>query len=101
MDVTNVDQDVSYVAMVVHVCKRLFTMFHLCFSDVCCECVYLDVAYVFTHMLQMFYLNVVHVCDWFQVCFQVFFYKCFKSMFQVFHLSSDVCCKCCIWMFQK
>ena len=39
--------DVAYVAMVVHLCcKRLFPMFHLFLSDVCCECVYLDVAYV-------------------------------------------------------
>jgi hypothetical protein len=45
------------------------------FSDVYCKCVYLDVT-----------------C----VCFC----KCFRCrLFQVFHLSSDVCCKYCIWMF--
>jgi hypothetical protein len=31
------------------------------FSDVCCKCIYLNVAYVFTHMLQVFYLDVVYV----------------------------------------
>jgi hypothetical protein len=47
MYVTKVDRDVAYVAIVVHVCcKHLFPMFHLFFSDVCCKCVYLDVAYV-------------------------------------------------------
>jgi hypothetical protein len=47
MDVIKLDQDVAYVAMVVHVCcKCLFPMFHLYFSNVCCKSVYLDVAYV-------------------------------------------------------
>jgi hypothetical protein len=27
-------------------CKRLFPIFYLFFSDVCCNCIYLDVAYV-------------------------------------------------------
>jgi hypothetical protein len=26
-------------------------MFHLCFSDVCCKCIYLDIAYIFTHIV--------------------------------------------------
>jgi hypothetical protein len=60
----------------------------------------LDIAYVshirykcFILMLRMFYN-----------CFKCFFRcfcKCFKCMFLVFNLSSDVCCKYCIWMFQK
>ena len=45
-DVAKVDRDVTYVAMVVHVCcKCIFQMFYL-FSNVCYKCVYLDVAYV-------------------------------------------------------
>ena len=45
-DVAKVDQDVAYVAMVVHVCyKLMFPMLYL-FLDICCKCVYLDVAYV-------------------------------------------------------
>jgi hypothetical protein len=47
----------------------------------CCKCVYLYVAYVFTHMMQVFYLDVVYVYNGFK-CFQVFFssisYACFK-----------------------
>jgi hypothetical protein len=31
------------------------------FFDVCCKCVYLDVAYVFTYMMQVFYLNIAYV----------------------------------------
>jgi hypothetical protein len=54
------------------------------FSDVCCKCVYLDVAYVFTHMMQVFYLDVVHVYNGF---------KCFQVFLQVF---SDACFKCFI-----
>jgi hypothetical protein len=46
-NVAKVYQDIAYVAMIVHVCcKRLAPVFHLCFSDVCCKCVYLDVPYV-------------------------------------------------------
>jgi hypothetical protein len=37
------------------------------FSDVCCKRVFLDVTFVFIHMLQVFYLDVVYVCNWFQV----------------------------------
>jgi hypothetical protein len=48
INVAMVDQNVVYVAMVVHVfCKGLFSMFYLCFWTMCCcKCVYLDVAYV-------------------------------------------------------
>jgi hypothetical protein len=54
MDVVKVDRDVTYVTVVARVCcKRLFPMFHLFFqmyvayvSHICCECFYLDVAYV-------------------------------------------------------
>jgi hypothetical protein len=33
----------------------------ICFSNVCYKRVYLDVAYVFTYMLQVFYLDLVYV----------------------------------------
>jgi hypothetical protein len=46
MDVAEVDRDVAYVAMVVHVCcTLLFPMFHP-FFYICCKSAYLDVAYV-------------------------------------------------------
>jgi hypothetical protein len=80
--VAKVDQDVVYVAMVVHVCCKLMFQCFICFSDVCYKYFYLDVAYVshicckcFIWMLLMFYNG-----------FEVFF-KCFRCMFQVFHLS--------------
>jgi hypothetical protein len=43
----------------------------------CCIC--------FTHMLQIFYLDVVYVCNGFQV-FSRCFCKCFRCMLQVFQL---------------
>jgi hypothetical protein len=72
MDVAKVDRDVLYVAMVVHVCcKSLFQMFHLFFKRMlqvclsrCCIC--------FTHMLQVFYLDVAYVFQWLFKCFHVF-----------------------------
>jgi hypothetical protein len=50
-DVAKVDQDVAYVAMVVHICfKLLFLMFHLFFHNY--------VASVFIWMLPMFHTYV-------------------------------------------
>jgi hypothetical protein len=95
--VVKVDPDVAHVAIVAHVCcKLLLSMFHLFLFDVCCKCVYLDVAYVFTHMMQVFYLDVAYVYNVFK-CFC--FCKWFRRMFQMFHLFLDVCCNCCIGMF--
>jgi hypothetical protein len=62
-DVGKVDRDVSYIAIVIHVCcKRLFLMFCL-FLDVRCKRVYLDVAYVSHICCKVFYLDVVYVCN--------------------------------------
>jgi hypothetical protein len=82
MYVAKVDQDIAYVAMVVYICcKLLFLMFHLFFKRMlhvclpeCCIC--------FTHMLQVFYLNVPYVLQWFSNVF-----KCFCKYFQM-HVSS-------------
>jgi hypothetical protein len=96
MDVAKVDSNVAYVAMVVHVCcKLLFSMFHLfffrrtlqvCLSE-CCICL--------THML-------ASVLSGYYICYAMvssvfrYFCKCFRYMFQLFHLPLDICCKCCI-----
>jgi hypothetical protein len=40
------------------------------FSNVCCKCVYLDVAYVF-NMMSVFYLDIAYVYNGFK-CFHVF-----------------------------
>jgi hypothetical protein len=57
-------------------CTRMFKLpfFNVssAFSDACCKCGYLDVAYVFTHMLQVFYLDVAYVCNDFQMFFMCF-----------------------------
>jgi hypothetical protein len=61
IDIAKVDQDVAYVAMVVHLCcKCLFLMFFCffrCMLQVClsgyCICI--------THMFQVFYLDVAYV----------------------------------------
>jgi len=65
-------------------CKRMFQVFQVFHTSV---------ASVFIWMLHMFAM-------FFQVFFQCFC-KCFRHMFQVFYLSSFVCCNCCIWIFQK
>jgi hypothetical protein len=92
MNVAKVDQNVAYVAVVVHICCRgMFPMFYLCFGMYCCKCVLSGCYIRFTHMLQVFYPDIAYVATVFK-CFHVFC-KCFRSMF---YLSSDVCCKCCI-----
>ena len=68
--------------MVVHVCcKCLLPIFHLCFPDTCCKCVYLDVAYV-SHIRCM--------CFIWKLCMVAMVFKCFQMFFQVFqkHVSS-------------
>jgi hypothetical protein len=100
LDVAKVDRDVACVAMVVHVCcKRMLPMFHMFFQTYvasvfiwCCIC--------FTHMLQVFLSGCYVYLQWFSSVSGVFC-KCFGRMSQVFHLSSDVRCNCCIWMFSK
>jgi hypothetical protein len=65
----------------------------ICFSDVCCKHVYLNVGYVFTHMLQVFYLDVVYVLQRFSSVFANILNACFKCficlfyMLQVLHLN--------------
>jgi hypothetical protein len=70
----------TYVA---RVCLQCFIFF----SNVCCKHVNWDVAYVFTHMLKVFYLDVTYVCNGLQV-----FLSVFASI-------SDACFKCFICLF--
>jgi hypothetical protein len=63
-NVAKVDHDVAYVAIIVHVCCNLQVSIpnvSSVFSDVCCKCVYFDIAHVsyirckcFIWMLHMF-----------------------------------------------
>jgi hypothetical protein len=70
--------DVAYIASVSEACcKRLFKTFHL-FLDVRCNHFYLDIAYVFTHMLKQYVLNVSAISV---LCCS----KCF-FMLQLFYL---------------
>ena len=72
MDVAKVNRDVAYIAMVVHVCcKLLFSMFHLVFQTYIAS-VFIWMLHIFTHMLQAFYLDVVHVLHLFSSVFQAF-----------------------------
>jgi hypothetical protein len=114
-DVSKVDQDVAYVAIV---CTRMLQASILNVSSV----FQMHVASVFIWMLHMFHTYVVSVLSenvfiwmlrmfhtyvasvlsgyclclqWFSSVLGVFFCKCFRCMFQVFHLSSFLCCKCC------
>jgi hypothetical protein len=82
MDDAKVDRDITYVAMVVDVyCKLLFSMFHLFFRRMLQVCLYMFHTYVVSVLFSCY------VClQWFQV-FSRCFCKCFKYMFQVFHLS--------------
>jgi hypothetical protein len=84
--VAKVDRDVICVAMVVHVCsKSLSPMFHLFFRRMLQVCLFGCCIY-FTHMLQVFYLDVANVRNVFQVFFSVT-----NACFICF-----LCCKCCI-----
>jgi hypothetical protein len=61
MDVAKVYRDVAYIAMVVPLCcKGLFPMFHLFFRRMLQVCLS-KYCICFTHMLQVFYLDVAYV----------------------------------------
>jgi hypothetical protein len=107
-DVVKADRDVAHVAIVVHVAtvvhvcyKLLFPMFYLFFHTYMLQVCLSGYCIRFTHMLQVFYLDIAYVLQCFSCVFPGAFASVFRSMFEVFYLSLDVCCKCCILMFQK
>jgi hypothetical protein len=60
-DVTKIDRDVAYVAMVVHVCcKRLSPMFHLFSKHMFQVCLF-GCCICFTYMFQVFYLDIAYI----------------------------------------
>ena len=69
------------------------------FSDVCLQVCLSECCIYFTHILHVFYLDVAYILQWLFQVFLCVFCKCFRRMFQVFHLSSEACYKCLIWMF--
>jgi hypothetical protein len=82
-DITKVDRDVAYVTMVVHICcKRLSPMFHLFFIRMLQVCL-CGSCICFTHILQVFYLDVAYVCNGFQV-FLLVFQMHFSSVSSIF-----------------
>jgi hypothetical protein len=50
----------------------------ICFSDVYCKCVYLDVAYISHICCKCFYLDVAYVLQWFGGVFASVLDACFK-----------------------
>jgi hypothetical protein len=51
----------------------------------------------FRNMLQVFYMDVIKV-DRDVAYVAMAIHVCFKCMFQMFYLFSDICCKCFIWI---
>jgi len=90
--IAKVDQDVAYVAMVVHVCcKRLFLIFHLFFVRVCCKWL--------RRMSQVFMCILLYVTSVASGCFKsglgcctccndvsTVCFICFRRMLQIFYL---------------
>jgi hypothetical protein len=100
MDVAKVDHDVIYVGNgYTYMLRASVLNISSIFSDIRCKCVYLDVVYVSHIYCKCFLFGCcMCFCNGFSSVFR-FFYKCFRRMFQVFHLSLDICCKCPIYMF--
>jgi len=92
MNVTKVDCDVSYVAMVVYVCCKLqFSMSHLFFSNTCRKCSYLNVA-MFTMVFNCFsyvFASVSDACFKCFICLQTYVSNvvgCFLKVDQILHM---------------
>jgi hypothetical protein len=92
IDVTKVDRNVAYVAIVVYVCcKGLLPMFHLFFSGRMLQlCLLSGCCICFTHTLHVFYMNVAYGCNGFQVFSGVFFVFSVSSTFTLLWLYLDV-----------
>jgi hypothetical protein len=79
------------------VSEACFKMLHMFYLNVAYGCngfhvvFFSSVSEACLKMLHVFYLDVTYGCNGFQV-----FLKCFRNMFQVFQLPSDVCCNYCI-----
>jgi hypothetical protein len=82
--------------MVLHDVASVYSKCFICFLDVCCKYVYLDVAYISHICYKCVYLDVAYVFNSFFKCFHVFLqvYEThvsrvsyvFISMLQMFHL---------------
>ena len=83
-NVAKVDQNVAYVAMVVHICcKGLFPMFHLCFWTYVISVFYLDVAYV-SHICCKCFIWILHIFTMIFKCFSYVFASVSKACFKCF-----------------
>jgi hypothetical protein len=90
-----------HVANILCKCYKSRSGFYTYVASVCFQCfIYFFqtyVASVFIWMLHMFHTYVVSILTGYCICFTMvfkYFCKCFKYMFQVFHLPSAACCKC-------
>jgi hypothetical protein len=71
----------TYVA---NVCSQSF----ICFLDICCKCVYLDVAYV-PHKFQVFFMCFRHMFRMFQLFrtyIAIVLFGCFKNISEVLYM---------------
>jgi len=84
VDAAKVDQDVVYVAMSIHMLQPSVRNFSSIFLNVCCKCVYLNIAYV---------SHICYKCFIWMLCM---FYMVFKCFLDVFESVSDACFKCFI-----
>ena len=75
---------------VASLCSQCF----ICFLQTYVASVFVWTLHMFLHICcKCFYLNVAYVLQWVSTVFMCFC-KCFRCMFQVFHLPSNVCYKC-------
>jgi hypothetical protein len=99
MDVAKVDRMLHMLqwlyTYVTNVCSQCF----IYFSDICCKCVYLDVAYV-SHICCNCFIQMLLVFAIVFKCFQVFL-QVFRTYIASVLAVSDVCCMCFIWILQK
>jgi hypothetical protein len=93
MDVTKVDREVAYVAMVVHMyCKLLFPIFQLQTYD----------ASVFIWMLHMFYTYVVSVFILMLHMFHTYVVSVFIWMLHMFHAYvASILSGCCVCVYNN
>ena len=111
IDVAEVARDIAHVAMVFSsVCPKCFICFRRMFQVFHPDVAKVDLDVAYTCMLQAYVSSVFRcfICMFASVssmlhmfllvfkCFSRRFRKCFRYLFQVFHMSYFVCYNCCI-----
>ena len=84
MDVAKVDRGMLHMLQLFKYFRCFRGMFHLCFLDACCKCVYLDVAYI-SHIHCMCFIWMLCMVEMVSIVFLGVFSSVSEACFKCFN----------------